>query len=338
MDEFFFRAAALCPERQFLFGGSGWPDKPRSANTAYLDHVYTRDHNAFNVTPRAVLNVSRESMARYGFSPATRVFEAAGAGACIITDAWEGIELFLEPGREILVARDGLAVAEQLRSLGTGAGACHRTSRSGPRARGTYLHTPRGTTRSGSRRAHGRRSVAVKIVVLGLSITSSWGNGHATTYRGLVRALSERGHEVLFLERDVPWYAENRDLRHPPYGKTELYGGVEELRDVFAKDVSRADLVIVGSFVPDGVSVGEWVLSAARGVTAFYDIDTPVTLAKLAKKDYEYVTPQLAGRYDLYLSFTGGPTLDRIRRLYGAPKSASALLLGRFRTLLPRSS
>ena len=87
-----------CPDAQFLLGGAGWGDKAKTANIRYFDHVYTRDHNAFNCTPRAVLNVSRESMARYGFSPATRVFEAAGAGACLITDAWEGIELFLEPG------------------------------------------------------------------------------------------------------------------------------------------------------------------------------------------------------------------------------------------------
>jgi spore maturation protein CgeB len=87
------------------------------ANVRYLGHVYTRDHNAFNCTPQAVLNISRESMARYGFSPATRVFEAAGAGACLITDHWEGIELFLDPGREVLVARDGAEVAERLREL-----------------------------------------------------------------------------------------------------------------------------------------------------------------------------------------------------------------------------
>lgn len=117
VDEFFFRAAHGCPDREFLFGGSGWADKARPANVRCLDHVYTRDHNAFNVTPRAVLNVSRESMARYGFSPATRVFEAAGAGACIITDAWEGIELFLEPNREVLVAHDGEEVAAHLRAL-----------------------------------------------------------------------------------------------------------------------------------------------------------------------------------------------------------------------------
>jgi spore maturation protein CgeB len=100
-----------------LLGGSGWGDKTLPANVRYLGHVYTAEHNAFNCTPRTVLNVSRESMARYGFSPATRVFEAAGAGACLITDAWEGIELFLEPEREVLVAEDGAEVAEHVRAL-----------------------------------------------------------------------------------------------------------------------------------------------------------------------------------------------------------------------------
>jgi spore maturation protein CgeB len=117
MEEFFLRAAALAPEQRFLLGGNGWQDKGMPANVRYLGHVYTRDHNAFNCTPRAVLNVSRESMARFGYSPATRIFEAAGATACIITDAWEGIEQFLEPGREILVAGDGAEVAGLLESL-----------------------------------------------------------------------------------------------------------------------------------------------------------------------------------------------------------------------------
>jgi spore maturation protein CgeB len=117
VEEFFLKAAAALPEQTFLLGGNGWADKPMPENVRQLGHVYTRDHNAFNCTPRAVLNVNRESMARYGFSPATRVFEAAGAGACLITDAWEGIEMFLEPGREVLVARGGDEVAEHLRRL-----------------------------------------------------------------------------------------------------------------------------------------------------------------------------------------------------------------------------
>lgn len=117
VEHFFLLAASELPQKQFLLGGSGWHDKPMPQNVNYFGHVYTGDHNAFNCTPMSVLNISRESMARYGFSPATRVFEAAGAGACLITDAWEGIELFLEPGSEVLVARSGFDVAAHLCSL-----------------------------------------------------------------------------------------------------------------------------------------------------------------------------------------------------------------------------
>jgi spore maturation protein CgeB len=161
----------------------------------------------------------------------------------------------------------------------------------------------------------------MRIVVLGLSITSSWGNGHATNYRALVRALTARGHDVLFLERDVPWYAAQRDLPDPPWGTTRLYGTLAELRDEHAGAVRDADVVVVGSYVPDGVAVGEWVVATARGLAAFYDIDTPVTLAKLARGDFEYLTPQLVRDYGLYLSFTGGPTLARIEQGLGSPRA-----------------
>jgi len=117
VEEFFLKAASLLPERRFLIGGNGWETKGMPANVRHLGHVYTHQHNAFNCTPLAVLNVARDSMAHIGFSPATRVFEAAGAAACLITDAWEGIELFLEPDEEVLVARDGQDVAEHVRAL-----------------------------------------------------------------------------------------------------------------------------------------------------------------------------------------------------------------------------
>ncbi len=161
----------------------------------------------------------------------------------------------------------------------------------------------------------------MKIVILGLSVTSSWGNGHATTYRGLMAGLAARGHDVLFLERDVLWYADNRDLRHPPYGRAELYTSLEELRDRFTLEIAEADAVIVGSYVKDGVAVGAWVLKNARGVTAFYDIDTPITMAKLAAGDHEYISAPLIARYELYLSFTGGPILRRIETQYGSPRA-----------------
>lgn len=157
------------------------------------------------------------------------------------------------------------------------------------------------------------------IVILGLSLTSSWGNGHATTYRGLVRELVARGHSVLFLERDVPWYAENRDLPNPPYGRTYLYSSISELKDRFSIEIRRADVVIVGSFVPDGVAIGKWVIETAHGIKVFYDIDTPVTLARLKRGVEDYISPELIPCYDLYLSFTGGPTLRRIERQYVSP-------------------
>ncbi|HEX2099454.1 MAG TPA: glycosyltransferase, partial [Candidatus Synoicihabitans sp.] len=117
VEEFFLQAATLAPARQFLLGGNGWETKEVPLNVRRAGHVYTRDHNAFNCTPRAVLNINRASMARYGFSPPTRVFEAAGAGACLLTDAWAGIDLFLEPEQEVLVARDGAEVAALLDGL-----------------------------------------------------------------------------------------------------------------------------------------------------------------------------------------------------------------------------
>lgn len=117
IEEFFLRAAALAPEFDFLLGGNGWRDKAVAPNVRQLGHVYTRDHNVFNSTCRAVLNVNRESMARFGFSPPTRIFEAAGASACLITDAWKGIELFLEPEREVLVAENAEDVVAHLRRL-----------------------------------------------------------------------------------------------------------------------------------------------------------------------------------------------------------------------------
>ena len=159
----------------------------------------------------------------------------------------------------------------------------------------------------------------MKLVVIGLTLSSSWGNGHATTYRALLSAFAARGHEVLFLEREKPWYAgDRRDLTDPPYARLEFYDGVQAL-DAWRVEVAAADAVIVGSYTPDGVAVGRWVQASAQGITAFYDIDTPVTLAKLAAGDGEYLTPELIPGYDLYLSFTGGLTLDLLETRYGAP-------------------
>jgi spore maturation protein CgeB len=158
----------------------------------------------------------------------------------------------------------------------------------------------------------------MKLVVLGLSLSSSWGNGHATTFRALLKAFAARGHDVLFLERDVPWYRDNRDETDPGYCRLEYYSDLAGLA-AWTGEIAAADAVIVGSYVPEGVAVGRLVQEHARGVTAFYDIDTPVTLAKLERGDFEYVSPDVIPGYDLYLSFTGGPTLRRIERVWRSP-------------------
>lgn len=150
---------------------------------------------------------------------------------------------------------------------------------------------------------------SLNIVIIGLSITSSWGNGHATVYRGLVRELALRGHEVLFLERDNPMHVANGDLPEPSYGRTAIYYSVADLRTRFAEAVTEADCVIIGSWVQDGIEVIKWVLSAARGVAAFYDLDTPVTLNAAASGRCEYLDLPLMRGLDLYLSFAGGPIL-----------------------------
>jgi spore maturation protein CgeB len=141
IEQFFLSVAARFPQKEFVLGGNGWAGKPLATNITYVNHVYTKDHNAFNSTPRAVLNVNRESMARYGFSPPTRIFEAAGAAACVITDRWKGIDLFLEPGREVLVANDGDDVGEHLESLTAGrARAIGEAARKRILSEHTYAH------------------------------------------------------------------------------------------------------------------------------------------------------------------------------------------------------
>ncbi len=163
----------------------------------------------------------------------------------------------------------------------------------------------------------------MQIVVIGLSITSSWGNGHATTYRSLLAGLAQLGHQTLFLEQDRPWYADHRDLPQPPFCRTVLYSGLQQLA-AHGSAIAAADLVIVGSYVADGPAVCRLVQREARGVTAFYDIDTPVTLAALAAGRCDYLTPEAIPGFDLYLSFTGGPTLRHIEHQYGA-RAARAL-------------
>jgi len=163
---------------------------------------------------------------------------------------------------------------------------------------------------------------ALDLVVLGLSLRSAWGNGHATTYRALLAALEARGDRVLFLERDRPWYADHQDASADLPGRLAIYDDLDALKDRHAAAIASADLVIVGSYVPQGIEIGEWVQRTARGVVAFYDIDTPVTLAALAHGRCDYLRPDLIPRYDLYLSFTGGPLLQTLEQRYGAPLAA----------------
>ena len=158
----------------------------------------------------------------------------------------------------------------------------------------------------------------MKLVIFGLSITSSWGNGHATTYRGLVRELAKRGHRVTFFEREAPWHAAHRDLPAPPYCRTILYSSLEQCFGYYGGEIGNADWVMVGSYVPEGIKVGERVTRRGNVPAAFYDIDTPVTLAKLAAGTCSYLRPDLVPRYKLYLSFAGGACLGEIKYRYGA--------------------
>lgn len=156
------------------------------------------------------------------------------------------------------------------------------------------------------------------VVFIGLSITSSWGNGHATTYRSLIKGLAQQGVKVLFLEQDVPWYAPHRDLKEFPYARIKLYSSVSELKKNYSAEIRNADLVIVGSYVQKGTEVIDWVQKTAGGINAFYDIDTPITYTKLSAGDEEYIRPSQVPHFDLYLSFTGGPLLEQLETEFGA--------------------
>ena len=157
-----------------------------------------------------------------------------------------------------------------------------------------------------------------KFVILGLSLSSSWGNGHATTYRALLRGLAARGHEILFLERDVPWYAAHRDLVSPDFCEIGFYASLDELHRRYGAAIASADHVILGSYVPDGIDALDFILNRAQGTRCFYDIDTPVTAAALARGTCAYLSPRQIPKLDLYLSFSSGPILANLARQFGA--------------------
>lgn len=163
----------------------------------------------------------------------------------------------------------------------------------------------------------------MKLAVIGLTLSSSWGNGHATTYRALLGAFVKAGGRVEFFERDMPWYARNRDLPDPDFARLHLYQDVAELRRRFVQKIRDADAVLIGSYVPDGVEVIDWALEEARGPVAFYDIDTPVTLGRLARGDESYLAARQVPGFDIYFSFTGGPTLSHLQRRYGAKRAVA---------------
>lgn len=164
----------------------------------------------------------------------------------------------------------------------------------------------------------------MKLVIFGLTVSSSWGNGHATLWRGLIRALSNMGHKVVFFERDLPFYASNRDL-HRLLGNSELvlYPDWESVRDRARTELAVADVAMVTSYCPDGIAASDLILEEAPGLAVFYDLDTPVTLARLgAGEAVPYLPPQGLGDFDLVLSYTGGEALEALRERLGARRTA----------------
>jgi len=161
----------------------------------------------------------------------------------------------------------------------------------------------------------------LNIVFIGLTLSSSWGNGHATTYRSLLRGLHGEGHEVLFLECDVPWYANRRDLAEPDFCTLRFYRDVDELLSTYSGRLRQADAVIVGSYLPDGVEVIDALLDMQLQALCFYDIDTPVTLAGIERGSEDYLARRQIPRFDVYFSFSGGEVLHRLGDRYGARRA-----------------
>ena len=158
----------------------------------------------------------------------------------------------------------------------------------------------------------------MRLVFFGLSLTSSWGNGHATTYRGLLHGLQQLGHEIEFFERDLEWYAAHRDLPNPPQARLHLYQDWNAIRPQARACAAAADAVIVGSYFPDATAALDDLIACRPARLAFYDIDTPITLDRLKRSDCNYLRADQIPRLDLYLSFTGGPVLDELHESWGA--------------------
>jgi len=160
----------------------------------------------------------------------------------------------------------------------------------------------------------------MKLTIFGLSITSSWGNGHATTFRALCQALHRRGHRIVFFEHNLEWYQNNRDLPHPTYCDVRIFESWNEILPAVRAELDDSDVAMVGSYFPDGLAALEEVLSSSVPVKVFYDIDTPVTVRNL--KDHgrtDYLRKQHLPDLDIYFSFTGGPMLQELEQKLGAP-------------------
>jgi spore maturation protein CgeB len=159
------------------------------------------------------------------------------------------------------------------------------------------------------------------IVFLGLSLSSSWGNGHATTFRALIRGLAAEGHRVLFLERDVPWYAPHRDLPEPEFCELVLYDDMDEMLRRFGPRLQSADAVVAGSYLPDGVALIDRLHALRPRLLCFYDIDTPVTLDRLDNDEVEYLEARQVPLFDIYFSFSGGEVLTHLEQVRGARRA-----------------
>ncbi|MGA3126196.1 MAG: glycosyltransferase [Candidatus Korobacteraceae bacterium] len=161
------------------------------------------------------------------------------------------------------------------------------------------------------------------IVIFGLSITSSWGNGHATTFRALARALHARGHRVVFFEKDVEWYASNRDLPQPGFCELKLYTCWKDVLPQVRRELASADVAMVGSYFPDGIAAMEAMLDSAAAIRTFYDIDTPITAATLGERGAtDYIRADQLPELDVYFSFTGGPMLGELEKRFGVRRAA----------------
>ncbi len=162
----------------------------------------------------------------------------------------------------------------------------------------------------------------MKIVIFGLSITSSWGNGHATTFRALARALGSRGHRIVFFEHDLEWYASNRDLPNPEFCTVNIFARWKEVLPAVRRELADCDVAIVGSYFPDGIAAIDEVFDSPAPVKTFYDIDTPITVSGLRERGgTDYLRRDQVPGFDVYFSFTGGPILRELETKFGAPRA-----------------